>query len=199
MVIGLTSVALTLALVAGVLSSAAPLKRDLSVVQKPVQSLAPDSDAIPLTATLDRIDGRYGVGQSVTLRIVVAEDSYVNVINVNPSGVATILYPNAEAPGRLIKAGELLILPRPDERWEIRTELPGRELVKVIATTSNLPLDAAEVTDEAGPFRVFRTRADRLVPALVRNLRGVEVSRWGQAALVLEVREPAPVPTPVKP
>ena len=91
------------------------------------------------------------------------------------------------------------MLPRSDDRWEIRTELPGRDLVKIIATTSNLPLDAAEVTNETGAFRVFRSRADRLVPALARKLRGVEVSRWGQAALIVEVRKPAPGPTPAKP
>lgn len=161
--------------------------RDLTIVQKPIEELTPDGEGIAVSGAVDHANGRYEVGDPVSLRIKVGEDSFVHVININPHGAATLLYPNAHSPGRIVRKGEELVLPASGDVWEIRADAQGRELIKVIATTSSLPLTADQATSANGPFRVFRAVGADLAGDLRRNLRGVELSRWGQASLVLDV------------
>ena len=133
--------------------------RDLTVeqtaifsVQAPAPVAAP-SPALSVVAWVDHADNIYAIGEAVTLFVRASKDAYLTVLNVGPSGNTTLLFPNAVHKDARVAAGRVVRIPAPDTGISIRVSGPvGRELVKVIATTSPAPLFEASKLAEAGPF-----------------------------------------------
>ena len=155
--------ALASALAAGGLVASAALAdgaRDLTVEQTAiytVQATAPSAlaptGALSVVAWVDHADNTYAVGEAVRLFVRSNKDAYVTVLNVGPSGNTTMLFPNAAQRDARVGAHQVVEIPGPGTGASIRVGGPvGRELIKVIASTSPVPLfDAAKLTG-AGPF-----------------------------------------------
>ena len=155
--------ALAAALAAGGLAAPAALAdaaRDLTVEQTAiytVQATAPaaaaPAGALSVVAWVDHADNTYAVGEAVRLFVRSNKDAYVTVLNVGPSGNTTMLFPNAAQRDARVRARQVVEIPAPGAGASIRVGGPvGRELIKVIASTSPVPLfDAAKLTG-AGPF-----------------------------------------------
>ena len=154
---------LTAALAAGGLASSPALAdaaRDLTVeqtaiytVQASTASAAAPAGALSVVAWVDHADNTYAVGEAVRLFVRSNKDAYVTVLNVGPSGNTTMLFPNAAQRDARVRAGQVVEIPAQGSGASIRVGGPvGRELIKVIASTSPAPLfDAAKLTG-AGPF-----------------------------------------------
>ena len=155
--------ALAAALAAGGLAPAPSLAdaaRDLTVEQTAiytVQASAPaaaaPAGALSVVAWVDHADNTYAVGEAVRLYVRANKDAYLTVLNVGPSGNTTMLFPNAAQRDARVRARQVVEIPGPGSGASIRVGGPvGRELIKVIASTSPAPLfDAAKLTG-AGPF-----------------------------------------------
>ena len=155
--------ALATALAAGglVASSAhADGARDLTVEQTAiytVQATAPSasapSGALSVVAWVDHADNTYAVGEAVRLYVRSNKDAYVTVLNVGPSGNTTMLFPNAAQRDSRVGAHQVVEIPGPGTGASIRVGGPvGRELIKVIASTSPVALFDAAKLSGAGPF-----------------------------------------------
>ena len=73
-----------------------PALRDLSVEQTTAaQIVAPHPGALSTTVFADRADATYAVGETVKLTLNAAQDSYVTVLDIGPTGRVTQLFPNA--------------------------------------------------------------------------------------------------------
>ena len=134
-----------------------PAVRDLTVEQAAVhavQAPAPaGAGALDVTAWVDHADNTYAVGETVRLFVKASKDAYLTVLNVGASGRTTVLFPNAHQPETRVPAGQVVEVPPPGSTARIQVSGPtGRELIKVIATTSPTPLFAAVKTTGAGPF-----------------------------------------------
>ena len=134
--------------------------RDLTVeqtaiytVQATVPAAAAPSGALSVVAWVDHADNTYAVGEAVRLYVRSNKDAYLTVLNVGPSGNTTMLFPNAAQRDSRVGAHQVVEIPGPGTGASIRVGGPvGRELIKVIASTSPAPLfDAAKLTG-AGPF-----------------------------------------------
>ena len=134
--------------------------RDLTVEQTAiytVQASAPaaaaPAGALDVVAWVDHADNTYAMGEAVRLFVRSNKDAYVTVLNVGPSGNTTMLFPNAAQRDARVRARQVVEIPASGAGASIRVGGPvGRELIKVIASTSPVPLfDAAKLTG-AGPF-----------------------------------------------
>ena len=133
--------------------------RDLTVEQVAVHSVqAPGAGAggagrLGVTAWVDQADNTYAVGERVRLFVKPSKDAYVTVLNVGPSGRTTMLFPNAHQRDNKVSGGRTVEIPPPASGAGIRVSAPvGRELIKVVATTSPTPLFPAGKMRSAGPF-----------------------------------------------
>lgn len=144
----------------GSLSLAADgVPRDLSVeqtaifaVQAPAVGASPG--ALSVEAWVDKPDGTYAVGQAVRLFIRTNKDAHVMVLNVGPSGTATMLFPNIAQHDSRVGANQVVEVAGPGSGTSIRVSGPvGRELIKVIASTSPNPLFEAAKLMQSWPSR----------------------------------------------
>ena len=140
-----------------------PLSRTLSVEQAAVYNVQPPVQAqgdLDVVAWVDRRDYTYVSGEDVKLFVKTSKDAYVTVLNVDPAGETTILFPNQYQSDNLIRANRVLEVPDSASQSRIVvTGTTGTELVKIIASTQPIKPFGAQQLDAAGPFQVVRTRA----------------------------------------
>ena len=141
--------------------------RTLSIHQKTLQAVSPPEastlapgGSLNVVAWVDRADSTYALGDSVRMFVQTNKDAYVTVLNVDPNGETTVLFPNRYQSANLVQANRPLEVPAPNSQSRIVvTGSVGTEMLKVLASTERVPwLDAVRLTD-AGPFRVVRDTA----------------------------------------
>ena len=140
--------------------------RDLSVEQTVVHSVqapppaAGGSGGLSVTAWVDHADNTYAVGEKVRLFVKPSRDAWITVLNVGPSGQTTVLFPNAYQKDNKVSGNHTVEIPSPASGAHIRVSAPvGRELIKVVASTSPVPLFPAGKTRSAGPFATVEADA----------------------------------------
>ena len=140
--------------------------RSLTVEQKAIHDVGSGSttmqgdDALKVVAWVDRADYTYAVGEPVRIYVETNKDAYVTVLNTDPAGQTTQLFPNRYQPDNFVSANRAMEVPGPDSRSQIVvTGTVGDELLKVLASTSPVSLFEAQQLTDAGPYRVVRTDA----------------------------------------
>lgn len=146
----------------------------LSVEQEIVKdvNVAPAPGGLEVVAWVDRPDYTYARGEEVTVFVETSKDAYVTVLNVDPAGGTTVLFPNRYQPDNLVRAGRAVRVPDPRSGARITvTGTVGAELLKVIASTQRVdPFEAGSLS-EAGPYRVVNAQAEGVAARLTRSLR----------------------------
>ena len=69
--------------------------------------------SLEVVAWVDRSDYTYARGEDVTIFVETNKDAYVTVLNVDPAGGTTILFPNRYQPDNLVRAGRAARVPDP--------------------------------------------------------------------------------------
>jgi hypothetical protein len=134
-------------------------KRQLTVEQNAIYDLHAPAPAVvvpePLSvvAWVDHPDNTYAVGETVRLYVQANKDAQVTVMNVGPTGNTTLLFPNALQPDGRVAANQVVEIPPAGSGASIKVGGPvGRELIKVIASTSSEPVVPALNVSGSGPF-----------------------------------------------
>ena len=96
-----------------------PLSRSLTVEQAAVYDIRPPArpaaaggDGLEVLAWVDRPDYTYASGEDVRLFVETSKDAYVTVLNVDPAGETTVLFPNRWQSDNFVAAGRALEVPR---------------------------------------------------------------------------------------
>lgn len=133
--------------------------RDLTVEQTAVHAVQAPAPAaggagrLSVTAWVDRTSNTYAVGEQVRLFVKPSKDAWVTVLNVGPSGQTTMLFPNAHQKDNKVPGNRTVEIPSPASGAGIKVSAPvGRELIKVVASTSPTPLFPAVKMTRAAPF-----------------------------------------------
>ena len=153
-----------------------PLSRSLTVEQTAIYNVRPTTtttttttgdEGLEVLAWVDRPNYTYASGENVRVFVETNKDAYVTVLNVDPAGEATVLFPNQYQSDNFLAAGRALQVPDPSAGFRfVVTGNVGVELLKVVASTRPIPLFEASQLAEAGPFQVVRAQPARLARSL---------------------------------
>lgn len=160
---------ITLSLFAGLLitgqafaaaTAADKTSRDLTVEQNVIYSMqntvntAAKPSAFQVTAWVDHQDNRYNIGEKVRIYVQTNKDAYVTVINVGASGETIQLLPNQYQTNNFVKANTPTEVPAPNSGASITASgVAGRELIKVIASTTKTDFFSTTGSTAVGPFK----------------------------------------------
>ena len=185
---------------AGAQDAERPLSRTLSVEQAAVYDVRPparEQGGLDVVAWVDRSDYTYASGEDVKLFVKTSKDAYVTVLNVDPAGETTILFPNEYQSDNLVRANRVLEVPDSASQSRIVvTGTTGTELVKVIASTQPIKPFEAQQLNAAGPFQVVRARAQGAARSLKVAMTTPEAAPAGRRPP--GQRPVAPTATPVR-
>ena len=167
----------------GAAAAQAPEARQLTVQQLGILTAAAPAatQANPLTVTawVDHADNTYALGEQVQLFVQTNKDAYVTVLNVDPTGGTTVLFPNQFQPNNRVPANTVTRIPDSASGTAITVSGPvGAELIKVIASTQPRPPFAAAQLGQSGPFSRVATSADETARALQVVLEDQAGGEW---------------------
>jgi hypothetical protein len=120
-----------------------------------------------------RVNGKEAVevriDDSVTFTARASRECYLYLVDIDPAGKITVLFPNRFTASNRIAAGKLYNMPLPDV-YRLRVQGPeGPEIIKAIATTA--PLHLGVFADDKGDFAPLSGRAGETAQAILRQLR----------------------------
>ena len=147
--------------------------RSLTVEQTAIYDVVPASttmqadDGLKVVAWVDRQDYTYAIGEPVRIYVETNQDAYVTVLNTDPAGQTTQLFPNQYQPDNFIRANRAVEVPDPSSRSRIVVAgSVGDELLKVVASTRPVSLFEGQQLSASGAFQVVRTPPQGTVRSL---------------------------------
>lgn len=130
--------------------------RTLSAAQQAIREVTPPSatpDALDVVMWADRPDYTYTVGEALRLFVQTNKTAYVTVLNVDPAGNTSVLFPNEYQSSNLVLADRAVEIPDPASGLILTVRAPvGNELIKVIASTEPVSLLDGVPLSATGPF-----------------------------------------------
>ena len=189
-----------LAAAAALAGDDASITKDLHISQAPMvtnivpTSSGPGEAGLSVFASADRGDGgAYKDGDKVRLSVEVSEDAYVWVYDTGTSGKVHQIFPNRFEEDNRARAGEAVSIPGPEANYDFQVSRPqGRELITVIATTSDRPLAPqllqTEVSGGDGPFLALVGDAASVAKDLSISLRE-DHPVWTKAQTTIRIVE----------
>ena len=149
--------------------------RTLSVQQNTIMEVAPPvmpttgaGDPLQVVAWVDRPDSTYARGERVRMFVETNKDAYVTILNVDPPGETTVLFPNRYQSDNRVRAARAVEVPTPGSGSQVVVGgTVGTELIKVIASTEPVPLFRAKQLAAAGAFQQVRSEPQGVARSLV--------------------------------
>lgn len=194
-----TVLAAMLVAMAGGAAAQAPEERQLTIQQTGILGVQaqPTTQLNPLrvTAWVDHQDNTYAFGEQVQLFVQTNKDAYVTVLNVDPTGTTTVLFPNRFQSDNFVPANTVVRVPDRVSGTAITVSGPvGAELIKVIASTNPRPPFEAAQLGQAGPFRRLASGPDetaRRLEVVLQDQAGGEWDDYNKTIVTVPQRETA--------
>ena len=137
-------------------------------VAPPVESTSPREERLEVVAWVDRPDSAYARGERVRVFVRTNQDAYVTILNVDPAGETTVLFPNRYQSDNEVRAGRTVEIPTPGSGSQVVVRgAVGTELLKVIASTEPVPLFEVMQLAEVGAFQQVRAEPHGIARSLV--------------------------------
>lgn len=181
--------------VAGVAASVPDgmLVRDLSVEQRPVAQLPVPASDLKVNAWVNAKDNTYKPGDLLELMVETNKDAHITVVNIGTSGKVHIIFPNELQKDNKVMAGKAVRIPSGGDNFQLKVGGPaGSEVLKVIATTGNVPLFPQKNLTKAGAFLAYngdgKAAAKDLEVVIRDNAAG---NQWAEYTKVVKIVDPA--------
>lgn len=177
------------------------IRKDLHILQAPMLDIEPApaaasaanagaGDGLAVSATVDRADGLYEHGDTLTLTVETTEDAYVWVFDTGTSGKVHQIFPNLYADNNFVRKDSPVAIPGPGAEYEFAVSRPsGPELLTVIASRDSAPLAQELVAEEtgSGPFLPLRGTATSVAKDLSVSLRERHPT-WARDHRLIKIR-----------
>jgi hypothetical protein len=144
-----------------------------------------------LTITTNHADGVYRVGQKLTVTVSAPRRCHLHILNVNPHGDVTVLWPLHAESSNLIEPGQKVVFPDPQSQPAVSftAQAPaGKELIVCLATTEPVHLKDPR---QAKQFADFLEDVAKVSPVPLARLKSfvttVEKNPTGWAARAIEI------------
>ena len=175
----------------------ASASRTLSVMQKTIKDVAPPmkspadgEEPLAVLAWVDRPDSAYARGERVRMFVETSKDAYVTILNVDPAGETTVLFPNRYQSDNKVPASRPREIPTPGSGSQVVVGgTVGTELLKVIASTEPVPLFKAMQLAEAGAFQHVRADPPNVARSLVVAMRDTPPAAGAAAPIAVPETE----------
>lgn len=145
-----------------VLSSASAqvaIGRDMAaLLDKPIASpvsVATQSPGEELRVKVWTDKESYRVGERMQVSFQATHDCWVTLIDINPSGAATVVFPNAFHRDNAVRAGKVYVIPDESMAFDFTLEPPaGVEIVRAVASRAPVESvsDVLATISEQNPF-----------------------------------------------
>jgi hypothetical protein len=139
-------------------------KQKMHATQRLVLEGNNDNQGWKVTVNVDKDDKEYAVGDEVVVTVKSEKEGYLYLINTDPKGNITVVFPNPYQKDNRIKAGEEIVVPNPrGKTFRFRTSDEGKEMLTAIVLPSPLKaIKAEELTGGRGPKELSRKDYARL-------------------------------------
>jgi hypothetical protein len=129
----------------------------------------------------------FHVGDTLAFRFRSAREGYLTIVDMDPAGKVTVVYPNAYQKDSRVAAGQEVVLPSPEMPFSFTAEEPaGRGVVRAFVTERPLALDF----EEGGPSRAAAV-VEALRAAVGARPQGeggaVPLLAWSTASVVYDI------------
>ena len=124
---------------------------------------------------------RYNLGDKAKIYLQANMDCYVTVLNLRSNGEITRLFPNKYDRDNFIKANTEYTVPGRNAKYELNiSEPPGKESIKVIATTSQVSIDEIEkaVSSDTNALTRSAGKIRREQDSFFRDISSAEMRGW---------------------
>ncbi|HEX5725245.1 MAG TPA: DUF4384 domain-containing protein, partial [Longimicrobiaceae bacterium] len=129
----------------------------------------------------------FRLGQTVELRARAGRAGYLTLVDIDPAGKVTVLFPNRFDGANRVEAGEEVVIPTPAMNFAFRVQEPeGRGVVRAFLTERPLPLDFATGDGGEAAEAVARALRQAAGPPPVPGSTAVPVGSWATAYVVYE-------------
>ncbi|MES2459261.1 MAG: DUF4384 domain-containing protein, partial [Armatimonadota bacterium] len=109
------------------------------------------------------------IDDTVTFTARASQDCYLYLVDIDPAGKITVLFPTRFASSNQITANKIYNMPLPDV-YRLRVQGPeGPEIIKAIATTA--PLTLGVFADDKGDFAPLSGKAGETAQTILQQLR----------------------------
>lgn len=147
----------------------------------------------------ERSDGKYKIGEEVTLLFKANKDCYINIIDIGTSGKVKIIYPNQWHKSSKIEKGKTYRLPQKNSKFVFKVNPPaGENYVKAIATLNKAELVKPEHVESTGAFVEIKD-PEPAIKDIGVELEKIGGNKWAEAntKIIIEstVKEEASVTT----
>ena len=134
----------------------------------------------------------YQIGEMVTFFISVEEDCFLTLLDINPGGEITVLFPNKYQKNNFVRAGKTIQIPPKDKKFDLKVNPPhGEERLKTIATLDrDFPVNF-NLNSRDG-FHVIKpetSRGMREIEALANFFSSKQNSGWSQDYLKIFIHK----------
>ncbi len=124
----------------------------------------------------------YEVKEKIIFYIKSQKNSYLTMLDVNPNGNITVIFPNKFHRDNFIESGVTYQVPSPDYGFEFKVTGPaGLERIKAIVTLNKVSLLKLDLENGFHSVKKETTRGTRAIQALSKQVDSVGSTAWSEA------------------
>lgn len=148
------------------------LRKDvLTDAQEAIANAKLSQGAMTITASVDRADTTYDLGQPITLTVSASKDAFIAILRVLPNGDTAIVFPNRAQRIAYTPAGTKVVVPGPDDAVKIAADKPGVVLFEVIASTIGHSWLFSRAPDEGSDFADLGVSSRNIANDVITNVK----------------------------
>ena len=124
----------------------------------------------------------YAIKDKIVFKVETDKNGYLTILDVNPNGDITVIFPNKFHRDNFIRAGLTYQVPAPDYGFELELKGPaGLERIKAIITLDNVSLLKLDLDKGFHSLKRGTTLGIRTIQILSKQLDAVGSSSWAEA------------------
>ena len=125
---------------------------------------------------------KYQIGEKITFSVKAEENCYLTLLDINPQGEITVIYPNRFHRDNFIQAGVTYKVPRERDNFALDVRGPaGQERIKAIVTLNKVSLLKLDLNKGFHSVQGGTTRGLRDIQAISKKIISFDDSEWAEA------------------
>jgi hypothetical protein len=135
----------------------------------------------PFNVSVKTNKENYEIKDKIIFNIETDRDGYLTLLDINPNGDITVIFPNKFHRDNFIRAGKTTQVPSPSYGFEFHLQGPaGLERIKAIVTLNKISLLALDLDDGFHNVKRGTPLGTRTIVALATQVDSIDSSSWSE-------------------